>query len=85
MYTAHTVVVVRCVLLTYSGVGSPQFGACSVVLISRVPLVAADVLVLVTTWVRLGSRDTLRGPRLHKRLSLADILLREGGSIHVQV
>ncbi|KAI0695058.1 hypothetical protein C8T65DRAFT_744167 [Cerioporus squamosus] len=53
----------------------------SIVLSSRVPLIIADVLVIYITWTKLSSRDTLRGVRQSKRLSLSDILLR-GGTIY---
>ncbi|TFK79705.1 hypothetical protein K466DRAFT_415623 [Polyporus arcularius HHB13444] len=42
-----------------------------VIIISRVPLIVADVLLIYITWTKLGSR-------VHTRLSLSDILLRDG-------
>ncbi|RPD56902.1 hypothetical protein L226DRAFT_615314 [Lentinus tigrinus ALCF2SS1-7] len=49
-----------------------------VILVSRVPLIVADILLIFITWTKVGSRDTLRGIRESKRLSLSDILLRDG-------
>ncbi|RDX53735.1 hypothetical protein OH76DRAFT_1479520 [Lentinus brumalis] len=43
----------------------------TVIIISRVPLIVADILLIYITWTKLGSR-------VHTRLSLSDILLRDG-------
>ncbi|KAI0697859.1 hypothetical protein C8T65DRAFT_582309 [Cerioporus squamosus] len=51
-----------------------------VALISRVPLIVADMLIVYITWSKLSSRIALRDIRQHKRLSLSDILLRDGMS-----
>ncbi|RPD68577.1 hypothetical protein L226DRAFT_540583 [Lentinus tigrinus ALCF2SS1-7] len=46
--------------------------------ISRVPLIVADALLICVTWSKLSSRDVLRGISRSKRLSLSDVLLRDG-------
>ncbi|RDX49621.1 hypothetical protein OH76DRAFT_1403520 [Lentinus brumalis] len=48
------------------------------VYISRVPLIVADVLLIYVTWTKLSSRGAMRTIRQSKRLSLSDILLRDG-------
>ncbi|RDX49203.1 hypothetical protein OH76DRAFT_1483407 [Lentinus brumalis] len=50
----------------------------SVILISRVPLIIADTILIYITWAKLGSRGTLTGIRQSKRLSLSAILFRDG-------
>ncbi|TFK91435.1 hypothetical protein K466DRAFT_660052 [Polyporus arcularius HHB13444] len=45
-----------------------------VILISRVPLIVADMLLIYITWTKLNSRRALGS----KRLSLSDILFRDG-------
>ncbi|TFK82270.1 hypothetical protein K466DRAFT_590631 [Polyporus arcularius HHB13444] len=55
-----------------------RFGQLPVVIISRVPLILADVLLVHITWTKLSSRDTLKVVRASKRLSLSDILFRDG-------
>ncbi|KAI0700844.1 hypothetical protein C8T65DRAFT_789842 [Cerioporus squamosus] len=50
----------------------------TVIIISRVPLVIADVLLIYITWAKLSTRDALRNIQQAKRLSLSDILLRDG-------
>ncbi|TFK84742.1 hypothetical protein K466DRAFT_601756 [Polyporus arcularius HHB13444] len=52
--------------------------AASVVYISRVPLIVADVLLIYVTWTKLSSRGAMTTIRQSKRLSLSDILLRDG-------
>ncbi|RDX51297.1 hypothetical protein OH76DRAFT_1481581 [Lentinus brumalis] len=49
-----------------------------VVLSSRVPLIVADILLIYVTWTKLSSRDTFNDMRRSKRLSLSDVLLRDG-------
>ncbi|RPD59008.1 hypothetical protein L226DRAFT_572380 [Lentinus tigrinus ALCF2SS1-7] len=54
-------------------------GDCLVIIISRVPLTIADILVIFITWRTLYTRDVLKhSTQPFKRLSLADILLRNG-------
>ncbi|TFK91437.1 hypothetical protein K466DRAFT_596100 [Polyporus arcularius HHB13444] len=53
-------------------------GTCTVVIASRVPLIIADMILVYITWSRLSSRNVLRDIRQHKRLSLADVILRDG-------
>ncbi|RDX54075.1 hypothetical protein OH76DRAFT_1398366 [Lentinus brumalis] len=55
-----------------------RFGHLPVVIISRVPLILADVLLVYITWTNISSRDTLTVVRASKRLSLSDILFRDG-------
>ncbi|TFK82697.1 hypothetical protein K466DRAFT_666337 [Polyporus arcularius HHB13444] len=50
----------------------------SVTIISRVPLVVADILLIYITWTKLSNGDVLRGIRRSKRLSLPNVLLRDG-------
>ncbi|RDX40548.1 hypothetical protein OH76DRAFT_1490184 [Lentinus brumalis] len=49
-----------------------------VIVIARVPLVVADILLVYITWTKLNGRDTARDIRPSRRLSLSDILLRDG-------
>ncbi len=49
------------------------------IVISRVPLIVADMILIYITWTRLSSRDALRVDlRRSKRPSLQDILFRDG-------
>ncbi|KAI0711945.1 hypothetical protein C8T65DRAFT_739401 [Cerioporus squamosus] len=50
----------------------------AVIIISRVPLIVADVLLIYITWAKLDSRGALRDMRQSKRLSLSDVLFRDG-------
>ncbi len=50
------------------------------VYISRVPLIVADILLVYITWANISSRSALIGINLDKRLSLSDILFRNGMS-----
>ncbi|RPD59015.1 hypothetical protein L227DRAFT_612400 [Lentinus tigrinus ALCF2SS1-6] len=45
---------------------------------SRAPLIVADVLLIYITWTKLSNRDVLRGISRNTRLSLSDIILRDG-------
>lgn len=58
---------------------------CTVVFASRVPLIVADVILIYLTWSKLSSRLALRDIRQHKRLSLAEVLLRDGTSLSINV
>ncbi|RPD59065.1 hypothetical protein L227DRAFT_654438 [Lentinus tigrinus ALCF2SS1-6] len=49
-----------------------------VLLISRIPLIIADILLIGITWTKLSSREALQGLRQSKRLSLSDVLFRDG-------
>ncbi|TFK82985.1 hypothetical protein K466DRAFT_666166 [Polyporus arcularius HHB13444] len=51
-----------------------------IVIISRVPLVAADMILIYITWTKLRGWATLTDIRQSKRLALSDILLRGGMS-----
>ncbi|TFK91445.1 hypothetical protein K466DRAFT_660057 [Polyporus arcularius HHB13444] len=57
-------------------------GDCAVIIISRVPVIIADMLLIYITWAKLSSRGALRDVRQpqagSKRLSLSDILFRDG-------
>ncbi|RDX49136.1 hypothetical protein OH76DRAFT_1483352 [Lentinus brumalis] len=50
----------------------------TVTIISRAPLIAADILLICITWSKLSSRDTLKVIRQSKRLTLSDMILRDG-------
>ncbi|RPD59021.1 hypothetical protein L226DRAFT_572371 [Lentinus tigrinus ALCF2SS1-7] len=50
----------------------------AVTIVSRAPLIAADILLIFITWTKLSSRDVLKGIRGSGRLSLSDIILRDG-------
>ncbi len=50
-------------------------GTLAVVIISRVPLIVSDTLLIYITWTKLRSWVALRES---KRLSLSDILFRSG-------
>ncbi|TFK93423.1 hypothetical protein K466DRAFT_122404 [Polyporus arcularius HHB13444] len=78
----------------YSGVTFPPFGCIStdnttvaldlrsaIVLISRVPLIAADLVLIYITWHKLSSWHALRDIRHSKRLALSDVLFR-GGTVY---
>ncbi|TFK91438.1 hypothetical protein K466DRAFT_582816 [Polyporus arcularius HHB13444] len=50
-----------------------------VTVISRVPLIVADMLLIYITWAKLNARSSLRDiQQLDKRRSLSDILFRDG-------
>ncbi|RDX40551.1 hypothetical protein OH76DRAFT_1394194 [Lentinus brumalis] len=51
---------------------------CTVIIGSRVPLVIADTLLIYITWAKLSSKSVLEDFRLSKRLSLSDVLFRNG-------
>ncbi|RDX41574.1 hypothetical protein OH76DRAFT_1489395 [Lentinus brumalis] len=53
----------------------------TVTIISRVPLIAADILLIYITWYKLSSWDALKAIRPSKRLQLSDVLFR-GGTIY---
>ncbi|RDX41488.1 hypothetical protein OH76DRAFT_1489418 [Lentinus brumalis] len=55
-----------------------------IVIISRVPLVAADMILIYITWTKLRGWATLTDIRQSKRLALSDILLR-GGIIYFAI
>ncbi|KAI0697854.1 hypothetical protein C8T65DRAFT_582330, partial [Cerioporus squamosus] len=75
-----------------SGANLPPFGClgtdnetealsvkhCTVIAVSRVPLIVTDLLLVYITWAKTSSRSTLRDMRQSKRLSLSDILIRDG-------
>lgn len=42
----------------------------------------ADILLVYITWTKLNGRDTARDIRPSRRLSLSDILLRDGTSAY---
>ncbi|RDX50863.1 hypothetical protein OH76DRAFT_368763 [Lentinus brumalis] len=52
-----------------------------VVIISRVPLIAADVLLIYITWTKLRGWAALTNTRQSKRLSLSEVLF-SGGTIY---
>ncbi|KAI0709671.1 hypothetical protein C8T65DRAFT_739850 [Cerioporus squamosus] len=49
-----------------------------VLIISGVPLIVADILLICITWVKLSSRDTLKNIVQSRRPSLSDVLFRDG-------
>ncbi|RPD78585.1 hypothetical protein L226DRAFT_297615 [Lentinus tigrinus ALCF2SS1-7] len=49
-----------------------------IVVIARVPLIVADMVLIYITWARLSGLATLRDIRQSKRLSLSDVLCRDG-------
>ncbi|TFK91434.1 hypothetical protein K466DRAFT_582813 [Polyporus arcularius HHB13444] len=51
---------------------------CTVIIGSRVPVVIADTLLIYITWAKLSSKSVLEDFRLSKRLSLSDVLFRNG-------
>ena len=55
-------------------------GFLAVVLAARLPLIVADIILIYITWAKLSSRDMLRAHQKSKRLSLSDILFRDGTS-----
>ncbi|TFK86459.1 hypothetical protein K466DRAFT_150486 [Polyporus arcularius HHB13444] len=77
----------------YSGEHSQPFGCFGVddttvalelrfvTIISRVPIILSDILLIYITWTKLSTRGALMGIRWSKRLSLSDILFR-GGDIY---
>ncbi|KAI0696371.1 hypothetical protein C8T65DRAFT_743581 [Cerioporus squamosus] len=64
----------------------PSDKNCTVVLVSRIPLITADILLIYITWTKLNGWNTLRGLdiRQSKRISLMDVLFR-GGIIYFAV
>ncbi|KAI0714139.1 hypothetical protein C8T65DRAFT_806409, partial [Cerioporus squamosus] len=48
------------------------------VIVSRTPLIVADILLIYVTCTKLSSRDTLRGIGQSRRMTMSDILLRSG-------
>ncbi|TFK80705.1 hypothetical protein K466DRAFT_605107 [Polyporus arcularius HHB13444] len=67
-------------LITYIDTDCLQ-GNCAVVIISRVPLIAADVLLIYITWTKLRGWAALTNTRQSKRLSLSEVLF-SGGTIY---
>ena len=68
-------------MLTSDHTGSYHSLKCfAVTVISRVPLIIADILLIYITWLRLSSRDVLKDIRLRKpkSWSLSAILLCNG-------
>ncbi|TFK84723.1 hypothetical protein K466DRAFT_601779 [Polyporus arcularius HHB13444] len=55
--------------------------ASNLVIISRVPLIAADIILIFITWTRLRDYPALLDVRQSKRLTLLDVLFR-GGTIY---
>ncbi|KAI0697849.1 hypothetical protein C8T65DRAFT_18165 [Cerioporus squamosus] len=49
-----------------------------VIFVARVPLIIADLILVCITWMKLSNRGSLRKLRQSKRLSLSDILFRDG-------
>ncbi|KAI0697844.1 hypothetical protein C8T65DRAFT_582298 [Cerioporus squamosus] len=73
----------------FNGVRVPSFGCFQtsntnhpVVIISRVPLIVADILLIYITWTKIRSRDALRDLQQSKRMSLSDILFCNGESLY---
>ncbi|TFK85091.1 hypothetical protein K466DRAFT_601460 [Polyporus arcularius HHB13444] len=62
-------------LIPYIGTNSVQ-GV--VVIISRVPLIAADIILIYITWTTLRGSAALKDIHKSKRLTLSDILFRGG-------
>ncbi|KAI0710423.1 hypothetical protein C8T65DRAFT_190846 [Cerioporus squamosus] len=76
----------------FSGVNFPPFGCLEtynitaalnlryIVIISRVPPIAADIILIYITWARLstGSWGALRNIQHSKRLSLSEVLFQSG-------
>ncbi|RPD73251.1 hypothetical protein L226DRAFT_572333 [Lentinus tigrinus ALCF2SS1-7] len=64
----------------FAGENLPPFGCLrtDILLISRIPLIIADILLIGITWTKLSSREALQGLRQSKRLSLSDVLFRDG-------
>ncbi|KAI0697858.1 hypothetical protein C8T65DRAFT_18470 [Cerioporus squamosus] len=48
------------------------------ILVSRVPLIIADMILIYVTWAKLRSRDALKDIRQSKKMSLSDVLFRDG-------
>ncbi|KAI0697836.1 hypothetical protein C8T65DRAFT_698010 [Cerioporus squamosus] len=72
----------------FSGENFPPFGCLTIdnttvainirlTITSRVPLIAADILLIYITWTQLSRREALRHIQRSKRLSLSDILFRD--------
>ena len=55
-----------------------SIGECTVTIISRVPMMVADIILIYVTWTNLSGLDTWREMRHARRLSLPDIFVREG-------
>ncbi len=51
---------------------------CTVVVISRVSLIAADIILIYITWTTLRGFATLTDIHKSKRLTLSDVLFRGG-------
>ncbi len=47
-------------------------------IVSRVPLIIADILLIYITWTKLRNWGALKDVRQSKRLSLSDVLFRGG-------
>ncbi|RPD73300.1 hypothetical protein L226DRAFT_614203 [Lentinus tigrinus ALCF2SS1-7] len=73
----------------FAGINLPPFGCLytdntsealnrTFTISSRAPLIVADVLLIYITWTKLSNRDVLRGISRNTRLSLSDIILRDG-------
>ncbi|KAI0682958.1 hypothetical protein C8T65DRAFT_595699 [Cerioporus squamosus] len=69
----------------FNGVRVPSFGCFQtsntnhlVVIISRVPLIVADILLIYITWTKIRGRGALRDLQQSKRMSLSDILFCNG-------
>ena len=60
-----------------------SIGECTVTIISRVPMMVADIILIYVTWTNLSGLDTWREMRHARRLSLPDIFVREGMCSHV--
>ncbi|RDX41771.1 hypothetical protein OH76DRAFT_1422926 [Lentinus brumalis] len=67
-------------LIRYIGTDSVQ-GNCTVIIISRVPLITADIILIYITWTTLRGSATLTDIHKSKRLTLSDVLFR-GGTIY---
>ncbi len=48
---------------------------------ARIPLIIADVILIYITWSQLRCRDALNEIRQSKRLSLSNVLFRDGTSL----
>ncbi|KAI0719741.1 hypothetical protein C8T65DRAFT_725181 [Cerioporus squamosus] len=84
LLAAYPVVVLQVVPGAVLGLSLAPVGANltpAVVIISRVPLITADILLIYITWTKLSSWAALRDIRFSKRLSLSDILFH-GGTIY---
>ncbi len=54
---------------------------CTVTITSRVPLIAADIILIYITWKTLRGSAALTDIQKSKRLTLSDILFRGGTSL----